>query len=121
MSLYKDEVTSIWQNNASKKPDLNPSSTAVSLVSPVASQATQPYTTITIVQALERIIGEEQSALASVAASDPHDILMSMDAMLQLVRLTNDTIYSPTNPNSIYENIAKTCEMQCSNLGGRCR
>jgi uncharacterized protein YjgD (DUF1641 family) len=62
---------------------------------------------------------DEQIKLQSLASTD--DSIEKLSETLLSLRFLNNVIYEPDNQKTMYENIVRTCELQCSNLWWTCR
>lgn len=62
---------------------------------------------------------EKQLQRQSLASTD--DSIDKLTDILITIRFLNTMIYNPWDESTIYENIVRTCELQCSNLWWTCR
>jgi hypothetical protein len=71
---------------------------------------------INIVQDVENIINNHNNSIKNQEINSTDDSQEIIEHTLSYLRTINNTIY-----NNIKENLARTCELQCSNLGWKCR
>lgn len=70
---------------------------------------------------LDRIEKEHDNWIKNQSIASTDDSIKQLTELLKKIRLISNSVYNPNSKNTIYETIARTCELQCSNLWGKCR
>jgi hypothetical protein len=69
-----------------------------------------------IVANLSTIEEDHAKRLQEQSKASTDDSIDKLADMLSRIRLLNSLIYNPNKKGTIYENIARACELQCTNL-----
>lgn len=76
---------------------------------------------INIATSLMAIEWYHSSAIGEQAIASTDDSQLLLANLLASIRYIKDTIYNSSDKKTIYENVVRVCEVQCSNLWWKCR
>ncbi len=74
-----------------------------------------------IISSLHEIETYHHSAMSEQAIASTDDSQLLLANLLASIRYSKATLYNPSNKKTIYENVVRVCETQCSNLWWTCR
>ena len=74
-----------------------------------------------IISSLYEIETYHHSAMSEQAIASTDDSQLLLANLLASIRYSKATLYNPSNKKTIYENVVRVCETQCSNLWWTCR
>ena len=90
----------------------------INIVQPSIAQESK---NLYIIANLTTIEEDHAKRLQEQSKASTDDSIDKLADMLSRIRLLNSIIYNPNKKDTIYENIARACELQCTNLWGTCR
>lgn len=98
----QEVITKRWEELTNKKQDINQQQ-------------------LNIANNLSLLILDHVDQIKSNSIASTDDSRQRLAQTLANIRLLNTLIYNPNSKETIYETLARTCELQCSNLWWTCR